>query len=227
MRVAGRKPRSTAIAVALVCLTAMLFASCASDQRAANGEPCDALTEEGEGGGTFFIPYGRSWTPPLMKSLFIFKRKREPSDRLPSGDCGISAAIELASDPDSSSSPGKALVEESRLAVSRLPEGRRLFVVPTSRGGVCAIVTEPGASYSCGGGSDMPGVGYSNPTRGKPYLYGVLPNEVVAITVRTGEQSVRVPVHENAFYFQLDDEVRLARVGLIAAYRDGTEQRIG
>jgi hypothetical protein len=162
-----------------------------------------------------------------MESLAIFKRKREPSDRLPLEDCGVSAAIELTNDPDLSGSPGKALVAESRRALHGLPEGRSLFVVPTSRGGVCTIVTEPGSSYSCGRGSDVPAISYSNPTMGKPYLSAILPNEVVAITVRVGGKSSRVPVHENAFYFQFDDEVRLESVGLIAAYRDGSEQRIG
>jgi hypothetical protein len=162
-----------------------------------------------------------------MKSLAIFKRKREPSDRLPLEDCGVSAAIELTSDPVLSGSPGKALLAESRRALHGLPEGRSLFVVPTSRGGECTIVTEPGSSYSCGRGSDLPAISYSNPTMGKPYLSAILPNEVVAITVRVGGKSFRVPVHENAFYFQFDDEVRLESVGLIAAYRDGSKQRIG
>ena len=162
-----------------------------------------------------------------MESLSIFKRKRQRSDRLPLEDCGVRAAIELTNDPNLSSSPGKALVKESRLALGRLPEGRSLFVVPTSRGGLCAIVTEPGSSYSCGGGTDLPSIGYSNPTRGKPYLASILPNEVVAITVRTAGQRVRVPVHENAFYFQLADEVELESIGLMAEYQDGSEQRVG
>jgi hypothetical protein len=61
---------------------------------------------------------------------------------------------------------------------------------------MCEIVTEPGSSYSCGRGTDLPSIGYANPTRGKPYLAAILPNEIVAITVRTGGQRVRVPVHE-------------------------------
>ena len=162
-----------------------------------------------------------------MKSLGIFKNKRQPSDRLPLEDCGVSGAIELTSDPDLPGRPGKALMEESRRALHRLPEGRSLFVVPTSRGGLCDIVTGPGASYSCGSGTDVPLIGYWNPTRGMPYMWAILPNEVVSITVRVGGESFRVPVHDNAFYFQFDDEVRLQSVELTVRYRDGTKQRIG
>jgi hypothetical protein len=131
--------------------------------------------------------------------------------------------MDLARDED----PGPALVEESRRALTRLPEGRSLFAVPTRGGGMCEIVTEPGSSYSCGRGTDLPSIGYANPTRGKSYLAAILPNEIVAITVRTGGQRVRVPVHENAFYFQLADEVELESIGLIAEYHDGSEQRVG
>jgi hypothetical protein len=48
-----------------------------------------------------------------------------------------------------------------------------------------------------------------------------------AITVRTGGQRVLVHVHDNAFYFQLADEVELESIGLIAEYHDGSEQRVG
>jgi hypothetical protein len=89
------------------------------------------------------------------------------------------------------------------------------------------IVTQPGSSYSCGNGSNLPGISYANPTRAKPYLAAILPNEIVAITIRTAGQRVRVPVHENAFYFQLADEVELESIGLIAEYKDGSEQRVG
>jgi hypothetical protein len=162
-----------------------------------------------------------------MESLGIFKRKREPSDRLPLQDCGVSSALELAGDRDLQDPPGRALVEKSRRALSRLPQGRSLFAVPTSRGGLCEIVTEPGSSYSCGNGSDLPGISYANPAQGKPYLAAILPNEIVAITVRTAGQSVRVPVRENAFYFQLEDEVPLESLRLVAEYQDGSEQRVG
>ena len=205
----------------------MLSASCATDQPSMSADPCDSVTEEGEGGLIAFVPRGTSWGPPLRKSLNIFKRKREPSDRLPLQDCGVSSARELAGDRDLEDPPGRALVAASRRALGRLPRGRSLFAVPTSKGGLCVIVTEPGSSYSCGNGSNLPDISYANPTRGKPYLAAILPNEIVAITVRTARRRVRVPVHENAFYFQLADEVELESIGLIAEYQDGSEQRVG
>jgi hypothetical protein len=131
--------------------------------------------------------------------------------------------MELAEEED----PGAALVAESRQALTGLPGGRSLFAVPTSRGGVCSIVTTPGSSFSCGGGSDLPSIVYWNPAMEKPYLAAILPNEIVAIMVQARGQSSRVPVHKNAFYFQLADEVPLGAIRLIAEYRDGSEQRVG
>jgi hypothetical protein len=214
------------ITTALLIAFAMNAGGCSDEQRFANDDRCLSGSEEGEGGATVFVPRGKSWTSPLMKSLNVFQRKRRLSDRLPMDDCGVSDAIDLSSDPDLPDPPGKALVEESRRALSRLPEGRSLFVVPTSRGGLCAIVTEPGSSVSCGRGSDQPGIGYWNPARGKPYLSAVVPNEVAAIIVRISGHSFRVPVHENAFYFQFEDEIRLGSVGLTVAYGDGSKQQV-
>jgi len=88
-------------------------------------------------------------------------------------------------------------------------------------------VTEPGSSSSCGSGADEPVLIYWKPARGKPYLWAVVPNEVVSITVGTGKHVIRAPVHENAFYFQLDGEVRLQSLGLTVAYEDGSVRRLG
>jgi hypothetical protein len=164
----------------------------------------------------------------LLRSLAIFEGERDVSDHLPQDDCGVEAALDLAEDSEATDPPGKALVGQSRLALDELPEGRRVFVVPTAEGGVCGIVTEPGASYSCGDGSALPGVLYWDPKVGNPYVWGVLPNEIAAVEVRPAGRSSKVPIRRNAFYFQFDREVRFpGNLELVALYRNGSKQTIG
>jgi hypothetical protein len=225
---AGR-PSSRSIGIVIATLALAVVATACSDQpsREDRGE-CSSAAEEGEGGFTAFVPRGESWKPPLMQSLAVFQGEREVSDRLPPDDCGVGAALDLAGDTDTDDPPGRALVGQSRLALGPLPEDRRVFVVPTARGGVCGIVTEPGAHSFCGNGSDSPGVSYWNPKVGNPFVWGVLPNEIAALEVRTGGRRSKVPVRRNAFYFQFDREVRFSgNLELVALYRDGSKQTIG
>ncbi len=67
---------------------------------------------------------------------------------------------------------------------------------------------------------------YWNPKPGRPYVWGVLPNEIVAIDVKIRAATYRVRVRRNVFYFQLPLEIPYHGIRLVATYRDGTTQAV-
>jgi len=213
------------LTLAISGLLVMAAVGCSEDQISAEAG-CNSPAQEGEGGGGTFLPHGRSWHAPLKDSLDLFKRPRTLVDRLPLTDCGVADALDFARAPDVSRPPRRPLVEESRRARTGLPGRRQVFVVPTDRGGLCAIATGPGSSFSCGSGSDEPGVVFWNPELGASYVWGVLPNEIVAVAMSGNGATQRIRVRDNVFYVELPSESRLSDLRLVATYEDGTTQRV-
>lgn len=102
-----------------------------------------------------------------------------------------------------------------------------MFVFPTTKGGWCAVVTGHVGTYECGSGSDLPGLLYMNPKHGRPYVMAVLPNEMVAVRIKTPTASYRVRVRGNVFFLQLPTEARLLDdIDAVGVYEDGTTQSL-
>jgi hypothetical protein len=218
---------NTGVVLALMAAFAWPMLGCSDPQGLTATEKCDLSTEEGEGGGTAFAPRG-SYRAPLKKNLAVFQRRRIASDELPQEECAVIYALELANDSELSDPPGKPLVEESKRAATGLPGGRSVFVFPTTRGGSCNVVTGPGGSYECGNGSNLPGLKYWNPKPGRPYVMALVPNELVAVRVKTPTASYRVHVRGNVFFLQLPAEVKsVFDMRVVGVYEDGTTQRLG
>ena len=221
----ARFPTNTGVVLTLVAAFTWPVLGCSGRPSQTARERCDSLSSYGVGGGTAFAPRG-SWRAPLKDHLAIFKRRRIASDELPQDDCAVINTLDLANDSDLPGPPGKPLVDESRRALAGLPGGRSVFVFPTTKGGLCTVVTGDVGTYECGSGSDLPGLMYMNPEPGRPLLAAVLPNEVVAVRVKIPTASYRIRVRENVFFLQLPTEVRLSDVRATGVYEDGTTQRL-
>ena len=224
--VLARPLTNRGVVLALMAAFAWPILGCSERTSQTARARCDSLSSYGVGGGTAFAPRG-SWRAPLKDHLAIFQRRRIASDELPQDDCTVINALELANDSELSSPPGKPLVDESRRALAGLPGGRSVFVFPTTKGGLCTVVTGDVGPYECGSGSDLPGTMYMNPEPGLPLLAAVLPNEMVAVRVKLPTASYRIRVRQNVFFLQLPTEVSSFDIRLIGVYEDGTTQRLG
>jgi hypothetical protein len=98
---------------------------------------------------------------------------------------------------------GRPLLGESRL-LGTLPTGRRVYLVPTSRGRLCVVVERLAAS--CGGPLTTTAplrFAVVRPAHGRaPVAYGVARDGVVSVSFRVDGRRVTVPVRNNLFAYQ-------------------------
>jgi hypothetical protein len=98
---------------------------------------------------------------------------------------------------------GGRRIDSSRL-VGTLPSGRRVYLVPTSKGKLCVVVA--GLAESCG---DMltreAPITFTVVDRGQgdpAVAYGVALDGVVSVSFKAGGRAVTVPVRDNFFVYE-------------------------
>jgi hypothetical protein len=124
---------------------------------------------------------------------------------------------------------GGRLTESSRL-VGTLPSGRRVYVVPTTKGRLCVVVA--GLAESCGSAlSQQEPVTFTSTWEhpGEPaYAYGVARDGVESVSFNAGARRVTVPVEHNLFAYESEPRDSPAAFGAITVtLADGTVQSVG
>jgi hypothetical protein len=124
---------------------------------------------------------------------------------------------------------GGRLAGSSRL-LGTLPSGRRVYVVPTTKGRLCVVVA--GLAESCGSPlTQEEPVTFTTVWRhpGEPaYAYGVARDGVQSVSFDAGSRRVTVPVEHNLFAYESKPRDSPAGFGAITVtLADGTVQSIG
>ena len=115
-------------------------------------------------------------------------------------------AAMLRSDESRGDRIGVRLLGQSRL-VGTLPMGRRVYVVPTSKGRLCVVIQRLAESCSEPLTQPVPlTFTVVDPDRAGggqgPIAYGVARDGVVSVSFTVGGRRVTVPIHHNLFVFQ-------------------------
>ena len=125
---------------------------------------------------------------------------------------------------------GKRLVDQARL-VATLPDGRKLYLVPTSEHRLCV---ETATSESCGAAlnhqapitftAEEPGPGTA------PIAFGIAMDGVVSVSFTVnGGLPITLPVHDNVFAYEATAQARTGRATFSAplvTFADGTTELI-
>ncbi len=124
---------------------------------------------------------------------------------------------------------GGRLTGSSRL-VGVLPSGRKVYVVPTTKGRLCVLVA--GLAESCGSPlSQQEPVTFTTTWEhpGEPaYAYGIARDGVESVSFNAGSRRVTVPVDHNLFAYQSEPRDSPAGFGAITVtLADGTVQSVG
>jgi hypothetical protein len=124
---------------------------------------------------------------------------------------------------------GGRLTGSSRL-VGALPSGKKVYVVPTTKGRLCVVLAR--LAESCGSPltQDEPvtfTIVWGSPgDRG--YAYGVARNGVESVSFTTGAKRVTVPVEHNFFAYETEPRDSPPGFGAVTVtLADGTTQPVG
>jgi hypothetical protein len=134
--------------------------------------------------------------------------------------------------PSEAVDPGSLLLSESRLLLSDLgTRSGKFYVVPTSKGQLCYIITgyldagclAPGPVAARGidwGLSDNDALGGGDPL----VVHGLVANDVAEVDVVVAGQSERAILANNAFYREVDESA--FPDALVVTFTDGHQARI-
>ena len=164
---------------------------------------------------------------PLAETLAVFSRPRGAGDVLPPA-----AAEDLAwlRDQDQVSPelrPGLPVLSRSRLLLADV--GSRhgaIYVVPTTTGNVCFLVTLGPQGCSTGFTQASPvdvtifdgdGFGYGKPAA----VTGLVPDDVTGVTVFVDGSGHAARIASNAYFYELPDDAVRSPESLLISYRDG------
>jgi hypothetical protein len=123
---------------------------------------------------------------------------------------------------------GARLVDEARL-VGALADGRKVYVLPTSKSKLCIVVGEGDESCYAPLSRDEPATFAMAKTRpGAPHVvWGVATDGVVSVSFEIGRESVTVPVRNNFYAWQGHPSASLETVSaMTATFSDGTTERV-
>ena len=162
-----------------------------------------------------------------MRGIGAADHPQAPNDAL-----GESLQAQLRADlapPGGVDQIGERLTGSSRF-VGTLPSGRRVYVVPTTKGRLCVVVA--GLAESCGSPltQEQPvtfTTVWEHP--GEPaYAYGIARDGVESVSFHAGSRRVTVPVEHNLFAYESEPRDSPAGFGAITVtMADGTVQSVG
>lgn len=162
-----------------------------------------------------------------LRGIGVADHPQAPSDALDEN-----AQAQLRADlvpPGGVDQIGGRLTGFSRL-VGTLPSGRRVYVVPTTKGRLCVLVA--GLAESCGSPlSQQEPVTFTTTWEhpGEPaYAYGIARDGVQSVSFNAGSRRVTVPVEHNLFAYQSEPRDSPGRFGAITVtLADGTVHSVG
>lgn len=173
------------------------------------------------GAGIAGVAIADSWRP--LSGIGAVDRPAKTTDTV-----SPAVAAQLKSDeqpPGTGVDPiGKRLVDQARL-LGALPDGHRVYAVPSSKGKLCIVLAS--RSESCGDAltHDRPitltieqaGPGIS------PVVFGATTDDVLSVSFTIGGESVTAPAHHN--FFAWEGSPSQAQQGVSSAtvtFADGT-----
>jgi hypothetical protein len=114
--------------------------------------------------------------------------------------------------------------------IGALPSGRKVFVVPTTKGRLCVVLA--GMAESCGSRLTQTEPVTFTTVWGHPgeraYAYGVARDGVKSVSFNAGDQRVTVPVEHNLFVYESEPRDSPAGFGAVAVtFTDGTVEPVG
>jgi hypothetical protein len=167
------------------------------------------------------VAVAASWNP--LSAIGSADRPAEPTDTL--GPAVIEQLRRNEATPPGWISPiGTRLVDEARL-LGELPDGHKVYAVPTSKGKLCILVAE--SVESCGDPLTrerpitftLSKTGPSSPH----VIWGATANAVVSVSFEVGGQPVTVPVKNNFYAWEGQPTERLSGVSpATVTFSDGT-----
>jgi hypothetical protein len=124
---------------------------------------------------------------------------------------------------------GGRLTASARL-MGTLPSGRKVYVVPTSKGRLCVVVA--GLAESCGSPLTQAEPVTFTTVWGHPgepaYAYGVARDGVESVSFNADARRITVPVEHNLFAYESEPRDSPAAFGAITVtLADGTVQPVG
>lgn len=167
------------------------------------------------------VAVAASWGP--LSAIGAADRPAEPADKLSPAAKEQVRKHEILPD----GVIGARLVDEARL-VGELPDGRKVYVVPTSKSKLCIIVVE-------GGGSCHPPLSRAEPITferskagpGAPHIiWGVATDDVISVSFELGGQPMTIPVEGNFYAWEGQPTETFKGVSPVTVtFSDGTTQQ--
>jgi hypothetical protein len=171
------------------------------------------------------VAIAASWNP--LAGIGSADRPAEPTDTL-SPAVKEQLRVHETSWPGGISQIGSRLVDQARL-LGELPDGHKVYAVPTSKGKLCILVAE---SARVGGESchepltraepitwTMSKVGPAAPL----VIWGATTDDVVSVSFEVGGQPVTAPVENNFYAWEGQPTVTLGSVSpATVTFSDGT-----
>lgn len=173
-----------------------------------------------------------SSSSPAAQDLAALQVPRRSSDSLGETEARVaSSLLDGQTAVTESARPGALVTGDSRLLLSGLGAQRaRFYAFPTSKGGVCYVITAGPASCAREVSRSSPVVGQYDPDRvgaGTPMaLYGLLPNEAVGVDIVVAGEARRAVVGRNAFFYQLSPSDPAGASAIVIKFRDGTSDAL-
>jgi hypothetical protein len=156
------------------------------------------------------VAVAASWDP--LSAIGAADRPAEPTDSL------SPAVIEQLrrnefSPPGWISPIGTRLADQARL-LGELPDGHKVYAVPTSKGKLCILVAGSGESCSDPLTRERPiTLTISKVGPGSPHvIWGAAADDVVSVSFEVGGQPVTVPVENNFYAWEGQPTARLAGI---------------
>ena len=164
---------------------------------------------------------------PSAAPLAVLERPMERQDQLSAALAASVKGLEgTAGDISESLRPGRLVLGESRLLQTRLGgRGAALYAIPSGKGRICyALSTGPQSCIADFTASDPVSwsiVDYDGYGRGEPTgVFGLAPNNVVAVDAVGGGNSVSAEVLNNSYFVEMRDGATLPSA-LAVHFQDG------
>jgi hypothetical protein len=172
--------------------------------------------------GIVSVAVASAWGP--LSGIRILDHPATPADTV-----GPAVTTQLRNDErpsDPADAIGARLINQARL-LGALPDGTKVYAVPSSQGKLCVVVA--GRAESCSNPLThahpvteivmKPGPGTP------PVVYGAAANDVVSISFIVGGQPVTVPVHDDFYAWQGSaEQAMLAVSSATVTFSDGTSE---
>lgn len=168
---------------------------------------------------------------PSQDGLRVFGEPRGPEDVLPASLAVSAKSLAGGDDVQAANRNGAIRTDESRLLLTRVGgQQADVYAFPSAKGLTCYTLTTAGGGCQARFTDELPvGVDIFDPDgagRGVPTaVAGLVPNNVVAVSVISGETTFPATLENNAYFFEAQDASSTLDT-LVVTFAGGKETRI-